>query len=69
MQLHVAYQPPQDDVAPAFRKYAGFSTCFRKEAGSAGRDNYGIFRIHQFEKVEQFVVCAPEASAAAARRS
>jgi seryl-tRNA synthetase len=34
-------------------KYAGFSTCFRKEAGSAGRDMWGIFRVHQFEKVEQ----------------
>lgn len=34
-------------------KYAGYSTCFRKEAGSGGRDVLGIFRIHQFEKVEQ----------------
>lgn len=40
-------------------KYAGYSTCFRKEAGSHGRDTLGIFRIHQFEKVEQFVVCSP----------
>ena len=46
------------------KRYAGFSTCFRKEAGSHGRDAWGIFRVHQFEKVEQFVVCAPEASAA-----
>ena len=38
-------------------KYAGVSTCFRKEAGSHGRDTWGIFRVHQFEKVEQFVVC------------
>lgn len=35
------------------KKYAGFSTCFRKEAGSHGRDAWGIFRVHQFEKVEQ----------------
>jgi seryl-tRNA synthetase len=41
-------------------KYAGYSTCFRKEAGSGGRDTKGIFRIHQFEKVEQFVICSPE---------
>jgi seryl-tRNA synthetase len=43
-------------------KYAGFSTCFRKEAGSHGKDTKGIFRIHQFEKVEQFVYCRPEES-------
>ena len=43
-------------------RYAGCSTCFRKEAGSHGRDTWGIFRIHQFEKVEQFVVTAPDAS-------
>ena len=34
-------------------KYAGYSTCFRKEAGAAGRDMWGIFRVHQFEKIEQ----------------
>lgn len=43
-------------------KYAGYSTCFRKEAGSAGRDMWGIFRVHQFEKVEQFVISDPEKS-------
>ncbi|KAF8452489.1 serine-tRNA ligase [Boletus edulis BED1] len=42
--------------------YAGYSTCFRKEAGSAGRDMWGIFRVHQFEKVEQFVITTPEES-------
>lgn len=42
--------------------YAGYSTCFRKEAGSHGRDAWGIFRIHQFEKVEQFVITAPDQS-------
>lgn len=34
-------------------QYAGYSTCFRKEAGSHGKDTWGIFRVHQFEKVEQ----------------
>lgn len=43
-------------------KYAGYSTCFRKEAGSHGKDTWGIFRVHQFEKVEQFVLCEPEQS-------
>lgn len=43
-------------------KYAGYSTCFRKEAGSAGRDMWGIFRVHQFEKVEQFCITSPEKS-------
>lgn len=43
-------------------KYAGYSTCFRKEAGSHGKDVKGLFRVHQFEKVEQFVVCSPEDS-------
>lgn len=43
-------------------RYAGYSTCFRKEAGSHGRDMWGIFRIHQFEKVEQFVYCHPDQS-------
>jgi seryl-tRNA synthetase len=40
-------------------RYAGYSTCFRKEAGSHGRDTLGIFRVHQFEKVEQFVLTSP----------
>ncbi len=43
-------------------KYAGFSSCFRKEAGSHGKDTKGIFRIHQFEKVEQFIFSKPENS-------
>jgi len=43
-------------------KYAGLSSCFRKEAGAYGRDSWGIFRVHQFEKVEQFVITAPEES-------
>lgn len=43
-------------------KYAGASTCFRKEAGSHGKDAWGIFRVHQFEKIEQFIFCKPEDS-------
>ena len=43
-------------------RFGGFSTCFRKEAGAHGKDTWGIFRIHQFEKVEQFVICPPEKS-------
>lgn len=43
-------------------RYAGISPCFRKEAGAHGRDTKGIFRVHQFEKVEQFVFCRPEES-------
>ena len=42
--------------------YAGYSTCFRKEAGAAGRDMWGIFRVHQFEKIEQFCITEPEKS-------
>ncbi|XP_015073090.1 serine--tRNA ligase-like isoform X1 [Solanum pennellii] len=40
-------------------RYAGYSSCFRKEAGSHGRDTLGIFRVHQFEKVEQFCLTGP----------
>ena len=43
-------------------KFAGYSSCFRKEAGAAGRDTRGIFRVHQFEKVEQFCITDPESS-------
>jgi len=43
-------------------RFAGVSPCFRKEAGSHGKDTKGIFRIHQFEKIEQFVFCRPEES-------
>lgn len=42
-----------------FPRYAGYSSCFRKEAGSHGRDTLGIFRVHQFEKVEQFCITSP----------
>jgi seryl-tRNA synthetase len=43
-------------------RYAGFSPCFRREAGAAGRDTRGIFRVHQFDKVEMFSFVAPEDS-------
>jgi seryl-tRNA synthetase len=44
-------------------RYAGYSTCFRREAGAAGKDTRGMFRVHQFDKVEMFVFCRPEESA------
>ncbi len=43
-------------------RYAGFSTCFRREAGSYGKDLGGMFRVHQFDKVEMFSFTRPEAS-------
>jgi seryl-tRNA synthetase len=45
-------------------RYAGFSPCFRREAGAAGKDTRGIFRVHQFDKVEMFSFVAPEDSLA-----
>src|SRR6202040_2044760 len=48
------------DVLPV--RYAGFSPCFRREAGAAGKDTRGIFRVHQFDKVEMFSFVAPEES-------
>ncbi|MFN8184627.1 MAG: serine--tRNA ligase [Candidatus Nanopelagicales bacterium] len=45
-------------------RYVGFSPCFRREAGSHGKDTRGIFRVHWFDKVEMFVYCAPEDAAA-----
>ena len=43
-------------------RYAGVSSCFRKEAGAHGKDMKGLFRVHQFEKIEQFIFCKPEDS-------
>jgi seryl-tRNA synthetase len=43
-------------------RYAGISTCFRKEAGAAGKDTKGIFRVHQFDKIEMFSFCHPDRS-------
>jgi seryl-tRNA synthetase len=49
-------------------RYAGYSSCFRREAGSYGKDTRGIWRVHQFEKVEMFSYCAPEDAVAEHRR-
>ena len=56
------------DGADLPRRYAGFSPCFRREAGAAGRDTRGIFRVHQFDKVEMFAFVAPEDSPAEHQR-
>ena len=48
------------DAASLPRHYVGYSPCFRREAGSYGKDTKGIFRVHWFDKVEMFVYCAPE---------
>jgi seryl-tRNA synthetase len=45
-------------------RYVGFSTCFRREAGTYGKDTQGLFRVHQFDKLEMFVFCPPEDSPA-----
>jgi seryl-tRNA synthetase len=50
----------EEDELPLL--YAGVSPCFRKEAGAHGKDTKGIFRVHQFNKVEQFVFCLPDES-------
>ena len=54
-----------EEILPAERlplRYAGFSPCFRREAGAAGKDTRGIFRVHQFDKVEMFSFVEPEHS-------
>lgn len=48
------------DLSNGPLRYAGWSTCFRREAGSYGKDTRGIIRVHQFDKVEMFVYCKPE---------
>jgi seryl-tRNA synthetase len=57
--LHAAEMLAEGDLP---LRYAGFSTCFRREAGAAGRDTRGIFRVHQFDKVEMFAFVRPEDS-------
>ena len=57
--LHAGEMLGEEDLP---RRYAGFSPCFRREAGAAGRDTRGIFRVHQFEKVEMFAYVVPEES-------
>ena len=48
------------DLTGGPKRYAGWSSCFRREAGSYGKDTRGIIRVHQFDKVEMFVYCRPE---------
>jgi seryl-tRNA synthetase len=54
------------DVLPL--RYVGFSPCFRREAGTYGKDTKGIIRVHQFDKVEMFTFCAPEEAVAEHQR-
>ncbi len=56
------------DLSDGPRRYAGWSTCFRREAGSYGKDTRGIIRVHQFDKVEAFVYCTPEEAEAEHQR-
>lgn len=56
------------DLSDGPKRYAGWSTCFRREAGSYGKDTRGIIRVHQFDKVEGFVYCKPEDAEAEHRR-
>lgn len=56
-----------DEILDAARlpiRYAGLSQCFRREAGAAGKDTRGLYRVHQFTKVEQVILCAPDEAAA-----
>jgi seryl-tRNA synthetase len=48
------------DLSAGPRRYAGFSSCFRREAGSYGKDTRGVFRVHWFDKVEMFSYCPPD---------
>ncbi|BBX28722.1 serine--tRNA ligase [Mycolicibacterium alvei] len=48
------------DLSAGPKRYAGWSSCFRREAGSYGKDTRGIIRVHQFDKVEGFIYCKPE---------
>jgi seryl-tRNA synthetase len=52
------------DLSDGPRRYAGWSACYRREAGSYGKDTRGIIRVHQFHKVEMFVYCRPDEAAA-----
>ena len=56
------------DLSAGPKRYAGWSTCFRREAGSYGKDTRGIIRVHQFDKVEAFVYCKPEEAEAEHQR-
>ncbi len=56
------------DLSAGPRRYAGWSSCFRREAGSYGKDTRGIIRVHQFDKVEMFSYCRPEEAEAEHQR-
>ena len=56
------------DLSSGPRRYAGWSSCFRREAGSYGKDTRGIIRVHQFDKVEAFVYCKPDEAEAEHQR-
>jgi seryl-tRNA synthetase len=56
------------DLSKGPVRYAGWSSCFRREAGSYGKDTRGIIRVHQFDKVEMFVFCKPEDAGAEHQR-
>ncbi|WP_372699637.1 serine--tRNA ligase [Arthrobacter sp. JSM 101049] len=56
------------DLSVGPTRYAGWSSCYRREAGSAGKDTRGIIRVHQFNKLEMFVYCSPEDAAAEHQR-
>lgn len=65
LPLRLVYEPEERLlvlIVYVLYRYAGISSCFRKEAGAYGKDTWGIFRVHQFEKVEQFCLTAPEKS-------
>jgi seryl-tRNA synthetase len=62
---HMDETLPGDDLP---LRYVGFSPCFRREAGTYGKDTKGIIRVHQFDKVEMFTFCAPEDAAAEHQR-
>lgn len=60
--LNAYYMNELIDIKKLPIKFAGVSPCFRKEAGAHGKDTKGIFRVHQFDKIEQFVFCEPKDS-------
>src|SRR5205085_11857630 len=57
--LHAGAMLAADELP---KRYVGFSSCFRREAGAAGKDTRGIFRVHQFDKLELFSYCHPDRS-------
>lgn len=62
LNMHAGETFKEKEGEPFAKKYAAWSSCFRREAGAAGKDTHGILRVHQFEKMEMLVFCAPEDS-------